>query len=474
MAVRPDPGTRPITTPDLPPWTAPPTPILYVGRPPSAAGTARDDVGSTRPRLSQLLSASTPVISRPPGPFDPPPPDRAESRRTTSLARVALKYGISVTELRRANQLWASDSIHLRQVLYIPLDKAHHADLGTMASLLAQNADGEDADSRVGVPSRSTHLGRIPSASLSFFPPPTSRPSTPPSEARFASRLQPRSHSPAAVGAPSSRGPNAPSGGLRANALSSFFSILPINASTRDEIMSRLSMDSASNSTITGTPSDEADHELTAVPKVPSGKRIANASGSIPAPLATADSQRKSTARTWLSDSSTTPYGYREPYLRDVEQIALASSPIHTTQMQPAAAMQLPESMMTRSPPKGPPPSDPHDGAWRPSGGDHRRIRWREGRLKLVTGGDRSDMSRSQRLREIGTDFQTFGTPCGTLTHLARQSAPCRAPFGKEALASSSVTTSSSVASFLVGVSRLTPRELEGFLVEPPPGADRI
>src|SRR5712675_1020291 len=35
MAVPPDPETVPITTPDLFLWTAPPTPTLYAGRPPS-------------------------------------------------------------------------------------------------------------------------------------------------------------------------------------------------------------------------------------------------------------------------------------------------------------------------------------------------------------------------------------------------------------------------------------------------------
>ena len=40
---------------------------------------------------------------------------------------MALRYGISLAELRRVNHLWASDSIHLRKVLYIPLEKADPA-----------------------------------------------------------------------------------------------------------------------------------------------------------------------------------------------------------------------------------------------------------------------------------------------------------------------------------------------------------
>ena len=224
----------------------------------------------------------------------------------------------------------------------------------------------------------SPFVRRIPSTSLSFFPPPSMRSSTsPPAGAPFASLSSTtpsysRSQSPAATISAHSRGPSQ-SSNLRANAISSLFSILPINASTRDEIMSRLSIDSVSNST-TGTASDEDEHELTAVTTTP--KLRADEPESISAPLAVNSRRRKAT-HTWLSESSEAN-GYGEPHPRDVEQIALASSPIHTMQMQPAPTMQLPESM-TRSPPKAPPPpppNDPHGDAWRASGGgDHRRTR---------------------------------------------------------------------------------------------------
>ncbi|KAI0001258.1 hypothetical protein BJV74DRAFT_88927 [Russula compacta] len=352
--------------------------------------TPRYDTASTRPRLSRILSPSTPTLARPPS--NPPSPDQTGSHRTVlahevspndTLAGVALKYGISVTELRRANQLWASDSIHLRQVLYVPLDKAHHADLDTVASLLAQRTDNEDIaappshlDLRTADPA--PIVQRIPSTSLSFFPPPLSRPSTPPlpGGAPFPPTTPFHSHSqsPGTTSSTPSKGPNLASS-LGANALSSLFSILPINASTRDEIMSRLSIDSVSNST-TGTASDEAEHELTAVPTA--HKSRTNASVSNSAPLTTnLQRKRKGPKRTWLSESTGCD-GHREQYPprdRDVEQITRASSPIHTTQMQPAAAMKLPE-YMTRSPSKAPPPpNDPHNSTWRPSDSDHRRIR---------------------------------------------------------------------------------------------------
>ncbi|KAH9176803.1 hypothetical protein EDB89DRAFT_2065587 [Lactarius sanguifluus] len=251
-------------------------------------------MGSTRPRLSRALTPTTPVLARP-----DPPADRAMSHRTVlvhevspndSLAGVALKYGISVTELRRANQLWASDSIHLRHVLYIPLDKARHASLETVASLLAQRDDGKeedtarphsqsrsrsDPDADPRSPDRPSLVRRIPSTSLSFFPPPSSALSGELSRSTLTSTL-------------------------RATALSSLFSVLPINASTRDEIFSRLSIDSVSNST---TASDDAEHELTAVLTTPKRKplRIVDDDAST---ATLTNSRRKSRARhAWLSET---------------------------------------------------------------------------------------------------------------------------------------------------------------------------
>lgn len=307
---------------------------------------------------------------------------------------MALKYGISVTELRRANQLWASDSIHLRQVLYVPLDKARHADLETVASLLAQRPASNDdsvvreaalaslVDTNASDSSSPPVVQRIPSTSLSFFPPPSSRPGTPPpgtliidSVASSSSTTAFHSHarSRATISTPPTRVSNLASN-LRTTALSSFFSILPLNASTRDEIMSRLSIDSASNST-TGTASDEDEHELTTVPTTPKVRANASAASISTAPLATTGPRkRKSPARAWVSRSGGLN-GYGESYSRDVEQIPLASSPIHTTQMQPAPAMQLPESIMPRSPPKGTPPNDPNSSDWHLSGGDRGRMR---------------------------------------------------------------------------------------------------
>ncbi|KAI0272256.1 hypothetical protein BGY98DRAFT_159465 [Russula aff. rugulosa BPL654] len=135
MAIPPDTGPVPVITTNTRLWIAPSNPTHFAGPPAPRRTTRNNETGNTRPRLSRVLSPSTPVLAklRPsPSVADfPALPDKAaaESHRAVlaheispndTLAGVALKYGISVTELRRANQLWASDSIHLRQVLYVP------------------------------------------------------------------------------------------------------------------------------------------------------------------------------------------------------------------------------------------------------------------------------------------------------------------------------------------------------------------
>ena len=75
-----------------------------------------------------------------------------------SLPGVSLRYGIPLAELRRVNQLWTSDSIHLRDVLYIPLQKTSHSQPN---STLSGDTASQDAAT----------IQRIPMAQLAFFPP---------------------------------------------------------------------------------------------------------------------------------------------------------------------------------------------------------------------------------------------------------------------------------------------------------------
>ncbi|CDO76111.1 hypothetical protein BN946_scf184876.g4 [Trametes cinnabarina] len=111
---------------------------------------------------------------------------------TDSLPGVALKYGISLAELRRANQLWASDPIHLREMLYIPVDKARNVQhLRSMDGVITTNAGSSrlgnlDTQTMDGLPSSKPAaddakdaekytLRRVPASQLAFFPPPTNR-----------------------------------------------------------------------------------------------------------------------------------------------------------------------------------------------------------------------------------------------------------------------------------------------------------
>ncbi|OCH91699.1 hypothetical protein OBBRIDRAFT_834028 [Obba rivulosa] len=171
------------------------------GRRDSASAHTRSPSSAhdTRPHLKRLLSDSTPVpgdtaISLDPPDHRPmPPPAREEEKAvlvheilpTDSLPGVALKYGIKLADLRKANQLWASDSIHLRKVLYIPLELARPTkqfspdvlaaaapgagDLGTPGTSAA-GSSGRDAsnDSR----DKFTIL-RVPVSQLTFFPRPS-------------------------------------------------------------------------------------------------------------------------------------------------------------------------------------------------------------------------------------------------------------------------------------------------------------
>lgn len=102
--------------------------------------------------------------------------------RTDSLAGISLKYGISLADLRRANRLWASDSIHLRSMLYIPV---HLASKGVDTLLFvcttchiivefqltqSQTTKGkENASNESPVLDEVPVVQRIPTSELSFF-----------------------------------------------------------------------------------------------------------------------------------------------------------------------------------------------------------------------------------------------------------------------------------------------------------------
>ncbi|KAG5646255.1 hypothetical protein DXG03_004082 [Asterophora parasitica] len=229
------------------------------------------DAGVTRPHLSRILDVGT-LVDAPPVEADDTPDTPVEEKDVLvhevrhislgfssrimpmqitpgdSLAGVSLKYGISMAELRRANQLWASDSIHLRTELYIPVDKASRLKPIPVDNLITitpaeeipdpmdtSNHHAEDFQA-TRRPSDTETIRRVPASQLSFFPP---------SSVNKAA-LQPRSSqdhtpsrpTPASVSHPI-RYASHPS-----NSLTSLLTSLPIPAATRDAIITRLSFDS--------------------------------------------------------------------------------------------------------------------------------------------------------------------------------------------------------------------------------------
>jgi len=274
---------------------------LALGRPGSASGGGFPSPSDTRPRLKRLLSDSSrgrrgeeavgdiddelPVTS-------PPPEQKVvivhEVSADDSLAGVALKYGISLADLRRANQMWTSDSIHLRSVLFIPLEQAHRSKHLTLSLLEASSSSSADEDSldemETPVVERSPSSGRtngltirrVPASQLSFFPPPAETSLSLDSHSSNSARTLPRSFQssqkhesvPVGISSRTASGSSAssdpfgtpPSGLPLRTHIASLFNALPIAPSTRDTIIARLSLDSGAS-----TPtqcSEEQEHEL--------------------------------------------------------------------------------------------------------------------------------------------------------------------------------------------------------------------
>ncbi|KAJ3848454.1 peptidoglycan-binding LysM domain protein [Lentinula lateritia] len=220
-----------------------------------------EDAGVTRPHLTRILDSDR-LVDVPSFPNDEE--DTGQNKATSnekvvivhevssndSLAGVALKYRINLTELRRANHLWSSDTIHLRNVLYIPLEKtslppptvtpSFASSLDEPTSFYSHKSTfSEDSQSPTATTISSSAIRRIPASELSFFPPPSrtsalsnSSSPSPPSQPRLSnSRTIHIRH--ATTPAPS---------------LNTILTALPIAASTRDTIIARLSFDSPSSS----------------------------------------------------------------------------------------------------------------------------------------------------------------------------------------------------------------------------------
>jgi LysM repeat protein len=159
---------------------------LRAARSHSRAGIAAAE--ATRPRLQRVLSSDADGDVDDGDEARGRPATREDGAETTvlvhavapgdSLAGVALRHGVSVAAVRRANKLWASDSIHLRAVLYIPLAQAR-----LPTSPPPADADAEDPWALAPAlaspaptptsPAPAAEIRRVPASQLSFFPPPS-------------------------------------------------------------------------------------------------------------------------------------------------------------------------------------------------------------------------------------------------------------------------------------------------------------
>ncbi|KAF8160695.1 hypothetical protein B0H34DRAFT_672838 [Crassisporium funariophilum] len=254
------------------------------------------DLGVTRPHLSRIVNEGTLVDAPTIGsdevlnPAVPPDEERDvimhEVTSKDSLAGVSLKYGISLPNLRRANQLWTSDSIHLRKVLYIPVDQASRArEFITEPKLISFTPDLQDeiveyfdAESAISSPTsgESIHasptnlailIHKVPTKQLSFFPPPNKISTSNSNGHPEANGAQMHPTTLQQKGSPGlQRYTSSPAN----NSLTSILTALPIAASTRDEIITRLSFDSVSSSfsdRSRANSDEESGHELDEVAK---------------------------------------------------------------------------------------------------------------------------------------------------------------------------------------------------------------
>ncbi|KAH6914406.1 LysM domain-containing protein [Coprinopsis sp. MPI-PUGE-AT-0042] len=339
----------------------------------AAMKTAEFLDGITRPYLSKLVQSSS--INNDlfgVGNLDPvetlprvqEPTTEVLVSPSDSLPGVSLKYGIDLIELRRANQLWANDSIHLRETLLIPLHRAVNARAYVTRAASEDSSDvpdlsGDTSDtvSPIPPPASGTNVRRVPISQLSGFPPSSNPHRSIPSAASTSPSGTSRA---SASTSPSKPGSLSRNNTLTNHSLSSFLNALPIAASTRDEITSRLSMDSATSSqSDRRASSEDSGHEMKNVHKnakwSPSGgqpqpvdllsgdsqtprvsHRTPKRFGNKPRDGANRDGIRPSHTSNGSSRLSTSPPAAYVPHVPN------HTSYVRTSQMEPSPGMKLP------------------------------------------------------------------------------------------------------------------------------------
>lgn len=179
--------------------------------------------------------------------------------RTDTLAGIALKYKIPLAQLRKTNKLWTNDSIHLRQVLYIPLRDVSSS---SSAKILTTDANtifdsGEqvakaDTGARV-VPK--DEIRKIPHSKLSFFPP----------SGNGVSGSSMTTSMSTSIPNNNTRGTHPASATASSSPSFSFISLIQGLNNATQEIKSRLSIDSYSRHS--SDPGDDGEIELSSVKK---------------------------------------------------------------------------------------------------------------------------------------------------------------------------------------------------------------
>ena len=256
-----------------------------------------------------------------------------------SLAGVALKYGITLAELRKANHLWSSDSIHLRKALYIPLDGSSYSSRVKPLIDLDEPTPTSSSDLYHDKSHTST-IRRIPVSQLSFFPPPA-KPSAPPnanSGDPFDNRYSYTPPLPSSKRSGSGSGSGSPA--QHSRALTSILTAFPIAASTRDTIIARLSFDSERSSM-----SEGQGHELDEVRTSSLTARPSLRSSSFHDEMGRRTSP--STTRPRLSSPKFAPRSVSPPTPVDRKSwthtdATESHAPIRTVQLEPSPAMTVP------------------------------------------------------------------------------------------------------------------------------------
>lgn len=334
-----------------------------------------------------------------------------------SLNAVALKYGVSLTDLRRWNQLWPSDPIHLRKALYIPLDKARHAKhfqttfMDFEESAETPKSHSSTSHDNVGGASDTAPneddqrepltVVRVPASQMSFFPPPStplSSRSTPetvnsqtifhhtgPHSSRptFPSSFMESPTSFSASSSPSSAPYTSP--GFSHVSRTQNRSLGALFTSARNTLVERLSLDSTSATTSTQSDDQDWGHELEDVsgvspgvgrpigghlhPRSESYARTRGARGG-KGLAATEDALELDPLFGISSDGgrmrrksedfvvqSTVPVGGAEPQrsaARYDSPVRVRTSPtVRTAQLEPSPVMQLPPIRRKTKPPGG-------------------------------------------------------------------------------------------------------------------------